>query len=557
MTPATTLDFDPLHSSAAAATPRSMGPARTLLPGALLLGVASDALLRYPWGGVAIPIWFALASLALVAAARRAGRSMPAETGGWLGVAVLLACAIAWREAGLLQFLDFVAAGAALLMAAISLCDPQGGVRAARLRDTIWATVSALLRTILGAAPTIAPMLRELFAPSAARAGGVKALVRVTGIVAVLLIVFGSLLRGADPIFASLVTLPDLDAGEAVAHLLMVGIFTWLGTGWALAALGSTQSAHRPPDVLPFGLGLLDLTAALGTLNLLFATFLLAQLGWLFGGERFLHDRTGLTAAEYARSGFFQMVWVVALVVPLLLVSRAALQPGRALARRHTMLALPLVALLGAMIVSAMLRMRLYVGYYGLTVDRFYPLAFMAWLSVLLLLLATTVLRDRGRRFVAGAMVSGLATLALLNLVSPDRAIARVNLARVSHSPRGSPRTLDLEHLATLSADAVELTVAATLGEGPSTTSTVAGADARVSRCRAARLLLYRWGPGSSAVARTGMGGAWRYLNAGSWRATALVGREARALRRLTRGPCDPPDAPRPPRAPLTRTSPE
>ena len=61
-----------------------------------------------------------------------------------------------------------------------------------------------------------------------------------------------------------------------------------------------------PPLRLPFQLGVLETTAALVTLNVLFGVFIAAQLGWLFGGEAFLRARTGLTAAEYARHGFFR-----------------------------------------------------------------------------------------------------------------------------------------------------------------------------------------------------------------------------------------------------------
>src|ERR1700694_2020469 len=157
------------------------------------------------------------------------------------------------------------------------------------------------------------------------------------------------------------------------------------------------------------------------------------------------------------------MVWVVVLVIPLLVGMRVALRPGRSLARRHTALALPLIALLGAIVFSATMRMRLYVHYYGLTTDRFYPLVFMGWLAVVLLWLTVTVLRDRGRPFIAGVVLTGLATLAALNLAAPDAIIARVNVARAAEmTPRTQP-ALDLYHLASLSGEAVSLAIAATL----------------------------------------------------------------------------------------------
>ena len=56
--------------------------------------------------------------------------------------------------------------------------------------------------------------------------------------------------------------------------------------------------------------------------------------------------------------------------------------------------------------------MRLYVHYYGLTTDRLYTLVFMGWLGSVLVLLAATVLRGRGRLFVAGSAASALVLLA-------------------------------------------------------------------------------------------------------------------------------------------------
>ena len=131
------------------------------------------------------------------------------------------------------------------------------------------------------------------------------------------------------------------------------------------------------------------------------------------------------------------MVLVVVLVVPVLVGTRAALRPGRELARRHTLLSLPVIVLLGAIIVSAMLRMKMYTHYYGLTTDRVYPLVFMLWLAVVIVWLAITVLRDWGRPFIAGTVISGLGTLLALNVADPDAIVARSNIARaVERSPR-------------------------------------------------------------------------------------------------------------------------
>jgi hypothetical protein len=94
--------------------------------------------------------------------------------------------------------------------------------------------------------------------------------------------------------------------------------------------------------------------------------------------------------------------------------------------------------------------MLLYRSYYGLTEDRFYTLAFMTWLGVLLAWFAATVLRGRRSGFVPGVVLTALAALLLLNIVNPDAFIARVNLGRAG---QGAP--LDQAYLSRLSADAI------------------------------------------------------------------------------------------------------
>jgi hypothetical protein len=283
-----------------------------------------------------------------------------------------------------------------------------------------------------------------------------------------------------------------------------------------------------------------SISSALGALIALFALYVATQLGWFFGGEAFLQARTGLTAAEYARQGFFQMVIVVLLVVPLLLATRAALQPGEALERRHTTLSVPLLVLLAAMILSAALRMRLYVQYYGLTVERFDTLVFMAWLAVVLGWFALTVLRRRGRLFAAGAVTSGLATLALLNVASPDRIVARVNIARAADSDTGAGRALDLQHLASLSGEAVPLALAAVLAPPRAIGDAATQARTKQDRCVAAGRLLQRRPSARDIAQRELNGAAWRRWNQGEARAQRAIATHLQALLEVQRVACPP-----------------
>jgi len=89
------------------------------------------------------------------------------------------------------------------------------------------------------------------------------------------------------------------------------------------------------------------------------------------------------------------------------------------------------------------------IGAYGLTELRLYTTAFMGWLGMVLAWFAATVLRGRPGRFPRGAVMSGFAVVAALNVLNPDALIARTNLRRAERTGK-----LDAVYLSRLSADA-------------------------------------------------------------------------------------------------------
>lgn len=512
--------------------------ARAILAHAFLVGLSADLLIRDGPAGIGFPAWLALLACSMAALALRGGRTLPREAGVWLVTAVVFGAGMAWRDAESLQVLDFLATLFALGMAAIAIGSPRSSLLAERLRDTIWTATSAMRSIAAGPAPLVFGEA-SLHAPAVRSSMRARPVVRALVIALPLLVVFGSLLRGADPVFASFIAMPALDIGLLLSHVIVIGFFSWIAAGWMRAALVADIGRARAPDRLPVGLGSLDITMGLGVLVALFALYLVTQLGWLFGGEQFLRERTGLTVAEYARQGFFQMVWVVLLVVPTLMGSRALLHADRNLERRHTALAIPVLLLVGLMIVSAVLRLQLYVRYYGLTEDRLYALVFMAWLAAVLVWLALTVLRGAGRTFVAGAVVTGLATLAALNIIVPDVVVARVNIARGEAGVGTGASSLDVAHLARLSGDASPLVVPAVLRPDGSPAGSAQRLASDLARCRASHDLLARWSPFSERRARTDAHALrWRRWNRGDARAVEVVGANARALRDVEHATC-------------------
>ena len=267
-------------------------------------------------------------------------------------------------------------------------------------------------------------------------------------------IVFGGLLMDADPVFDRILSDHLALRLDAVApHLLAMLRWGWVAAGVIAAIVWAT--AAMPAVSLPSPgrgrLGLGEVGTVLAVVDLLFASFVLVQFRVLFGGAAFVQAVSGLSYAEYARSGFFQLVTVAALSLPLLLAADWLLGGrDRPVLRRYRGLALLMLLLLDVMLASALYRMRLYTVEYGLTELRFYTTAFMGWLVLVFGWFAATVLRGRRERFAPGAVAAGALVLGALNLLNPDALIARTNLARVAEG-----REVDADYIAGLSADAL------------------------------------------------------------------------------------------------------
>ncbi|MDO8666129.1 MAG: DUF4173 domain-containing protein, partial [Gemmatimonadales bacterium] len=268
-----------------------------------------------------------------------------------------------------------------------------------------------------------------------------------------ILIVFGSLFASADPVFGGLVE--DLFAwnvGPTVSHVLVAGLLASVAAGFLRSQLLSRRlwASDAAPWPRP-SVGIVTLGIALSALILVFVLFVAVQARYLFAGGAYVRVATGLTLAEYARQGFFELVAAAALTVPVLYGAEWLLGSTDPKAvRSFRALGVVQLLLVGLVVLSALQRMRLYTAAYGLTEDRLFGAVFMLWIAFVLVWFGLTVLRGRRERFAFGAVVTGFATLGALNLMNPDGVVVRVNVGRASAAGR-----LDGAYLASLSADAV------------------------------------------------------------------------------------------------------
>jgi hypothetical protein len=462
--------------------------ARRVLPAAALLGILADPLLRNG-PGLGLLVWMVVFAAVAVALLRRNGRPLSREGVIWLAVAVLFAAGLSWRDAELLQFFDVLAMLTALVLLAMSIgAIPVPGLATARIRDLIRAAFGTGLDVATGVLPLVLRDAELHTVPRPSNDGSVRRIARALVITIPILIVFTLLLTHADPVFGSFITLPKVDLGVVFSHVAIAGSFAWVVAGWLRRSLLARAGASTPATPLPLMLGATDVGLALGALNLLFAAFVVVQIGWLFGGEGLVLRTTGLSYADYARRGFFELMWVAGLLLPVLLGAQALIPASDVRTLRFfRRLALPLVVLLGAIMFSAFARMQLYVHYYGISTDRLYATAFMIWLVMVFVWLALTVLRSRPRTFATGLVVSGFAVLLTLNILNPDAMVARANLARGNMERTGEAGT-DLQYLASLGGDATPMVVSALTAPDAAVVAAAPG-----DRCKAAAMLLKRW----------------------------------------------------------------
>lgn len=202
-----------------------------------------------------------------------------------------------------------------------------------------------------------------------------------------------------------------------------------------------------------FTLGTVEVAVILGLLNLLFLSFVVVQVRYLFGGFELVQNTPDFKLAEYARRGFGELVAVAFIVLPVLLGGHWLLKKDKPAATTlFRVLAGIQIVLLFVIMASAVQRLVILTGPlgYGMTTIRLYPLIFMSWLAIVFVLFAGTVLRGARQYFAWGALWSAFFVLGSTHVLNPDKFIVETNIALMHQG-----RPFDTGYNAGLSQDSV------------------------------------------------------------------------------------------------------
>jgi len=391
-----------------------------LLVAGLVLGVSGDLLFRDVGPrGINLTLWSVSVLALVVWLAPRAGVLHEYSARVPLAAAIFFSILFSWRDAEPLKLLlAGVIAGSVALTTAAAV---GRSMRVAYAWDYVLDGINfglssaALPFSFLNRTQEVAKTQgHTLSAP-------VIAVLRGVLISAPLLFVFGGLLASADALFEKLIT--DLFDFERIAsHTILTVICAWaaMTTWWLCLEINPRSPVRRSdPDRL-FRWGVIEINVALGLLSLLFISFIAVQARYFFGGHEHVLKEAGLTYAEYARRGFFELAWVAAIALALLVNCARVMQAAGPLGKRmHKAVTAVIAVCVLLIIASALYKMRLYIDTYGLTRLRLYTACFMVWMATVFLWLYFTIFRERVRSFAWGMLLSGYAATFLLIAITP------------------------------------------------------------------------------------------------------------------------------------------
>ncbi len=265
---------------------------------------------------------------------------------------------------------------------------------------------------------------------------------------------FTLLLSAADGRFADLMAVPfEIKYPQLSENIFFVVFFS---TGAGLFLFGASPAMRSRLLVSPsrFRLrpNIIEASAVLGMVSLLFLVFVVVQASHLFDGFTAAAGVPGRSLSYSARAGFFEMSIVAAVSLVLVTSLRNRLD---AKSDKDSALFGKLAALNGFLVLlilfSAALRMYAYVAEYGWTELRLNTAFAMVWTSLVFSYLILSLLRPALTiPLPKVGIVAAYTLLGVLNVMNPHAFIAKDNLQGANVDPY---------YLGRLSEDAVPVVV--------------------------------------------------------------------------------------------------
>lgn len=233
-------------------------------------------------------------------------------------------------------------------------------------------------------------------------------------------IVIASLLVSADKAFSDTfmsLAVFRLDFGSILWSAILFACVAVYLCGYIFCLLTRRRS-------VVFNLSGVDNTVAVSFLtpvNLLFVFFCVSQLKYLAGGLG-LPEFT--TYSQYAREGFFQLLFVTFINFTIVLVFTEVFKSTGSRQLKGSLVLLCIFTLV--LIISSFYRMYLYISTYSFTPLRIEVLTFLAAETVLVFITIAAVLKNRCN-IISRFVFFGILSLMVLNVIARPEVSARLN----------------------------------------------------------------------------------------------------------------------------------
>ena len=284
-------------------------------------------------------------------------------------------------------------------------------------------------------------------AGTAGKRGG--AAIAGLGIAIPVLAVMLPLLMRSDAAFEGLVELlPERDWTEPFLSLAAGLLAAWIFLSRALGLHHREKDSFlpvRPGRVSPITTGIL-----LGAVCGLYLAYLFSQLAYFWGGLSGILPE-GYTLAEYARRGFFEMAWLSAINLTLVLSCSALTAGERKKPGVILGFCLFLIGVTLFLIGTASAKMLLYIDAYGLTRLRVLTQTVMVWMAISAIAVGIRLVKPRFA-YMKGVILAALTLGCALLWLDVDTQVARYNV-RAYQS--GTLETVDMTHLSQLGYGAI------------------------------------------------------------------------------------------------------
>lgn len=268
------------------------------------------------------------------------------------------------------------------------------------------------------------------------------------------LILFAWLFSSADPIFKmhlrnvfDFIWQPEFFKRGAVIFFMWLFLCGYLARAASNLSLESYLDRTEPTQ----NYNGISVFAFLLMNNLLFLSFIIIQIGYLFGGAEVIRN-TPFTYAEYVHRGFYEFWAAVILVSIIVIFTNYRLREQEGYIRRMVEYAwIAMVCQTFVIIASGFKRIMVYEEAYGYTYLRILVALFLIWTAGVFILLILKIIRRKSLSWlISSGICLAFIFLAFVSTFSIDNFIARKNIDR--HLKEG--KEVDVEYLSSLSTDA-------------------------------------------------------------------------------------------------------